>query len=247
MSRKSKDAILRSDRILVGAFAIILAAASAAVGATAAYHPRNNETSAVVVAGAMQPLQGANAAAPRVAVNAASARAENASYDSKADDDSASAPMASRPVFRSATEQMVLEKLLREHRCLSEALYYEARGEGVKGEKAVAEVVFRRLRTGKYGNSICEVVYSGALRSGCQFSFTCNGVMRKAKVPGAWMQAQLLAAKIITSEERLGNTTQGATSFHATTVQPDWSFVLTPTVQIGNHIFYRHHGGERTM
>ena len=77
-----------------------------------------------------------------------------------------------------------MNKLLAEHRCLSEVLYYEARGEGVKGQKAVAEVVFHRMRTGNYGHSICAVVYEGADQPGCQFSFTCNGdLTRRARRP----------------------------------------------------------------
>ena len=56
---------------------------------------------------------------------------------------------------------MVLARLLAEHRCLSEVMYYEARGEGEDGQKAVAEVVFHRMNTGNYGHSICAVVYEG--------------------------------------------------------------------------------------
>jgi len=59
--------------------------------------------------------------------------------------------------------------VLAEHRCLTEALYYEARSEGARGEKAVAEVVFHRLNSGKYGDSICAVVHGGADRKVCQF------------------------------------------------------------------------------
>src|SRR3984957_12510959 len=60
-------------------------------------------------------------------------------------------------------------ELLAEHRCLSEVLYYEARGEGRQGQQAIAEVVFHRMNTGNYGHSICAVVYDGAGHSGCQF------------------------------------------------------------------------------
>ena len=57
-----------------------------------------------------------------------------------------------------------MTRLLAEHRCLSEALYYEARGEGRQGQQAVAEVVFHRMNNGNYGHSICAVVYEGAGR-----------------------------------------------------------------------------------
>ena len=81
-----------------------------------------------------------------------------------------------------------MTQLLAEHRCLSEVLYYEARGEGDQGQKAVAEVVFHRMNTGNYGHSICAVVYEGAGHPGCQFSFTCNGDLtrpQETRAPGS--------------------------------------------------------------
>lgn len=234
MTKKSKDALRRSDKILVGALAMVLAAVSAAVGATAAYRPgTDNVRAASPVVPVTLALQNANIdqvrAAMPVVANTASADAQN----------------AARPVLASAAERTVLDKLLHEHRCLSEAMYFEARGEGERGQKAVAEVIFHRLRTGNYGHSICAVVYEGAYRPGCQFSFTCNGMVSQKKVASVWMQSQLLAAKILTNEEHLNDITGGATSYHAISVQPDWAGYLTRTVQIGNHVFYKH--GSRAM
>lgn len=234
MTKKSKDALRRSDKILVGALAMVLAAVSAAVGATAAYRPGTDSSRpASVAAPVTMSLQNANADQVRAAMpamaNAAPAETQG----------------GARPTVASAIERTVLDKLLREHRCLSEAMYYEARGEGERGQKAVAEVIFHRLRKGNYGHSICAVVYEGAYRPGCQFSFTCNGITSQKKVPSAWMQSQLLAAKILTNEEHLNDVTGGATSYHAISVQPDWSGYLTRTVQIGNHVFYKH--GARAM
>ncbi|MEI9888233.1 MAG: hypothetical protein WDN08_17400 [Rhizomicrobium sp.] len=59
--------------------------------------------------------------------------------------------------LRGAATNAVLARLLAEHKCLSEVMYYEARGEGEEGQKAVAEVVFHRMNTGNYGHSICAV------------------------------------------------------------------------------------------
>ena len=131
------------------------------------------------------------------------------------------------------------ETVLAEHRCLTEALYYEARSEGERGEKAVAEVVFHRLNSGKYGDTICAVVHDGADRKVCQFSFTCNGDMDRPREVVAWNQAEELAARIFTGEVRLRNLTGGATSYHAVYVKPYWAPSLKRTAQIGNHIFYR--------
>lgn len=131
------------------------------------------------------------------------------------------------------------EMVLAEHRCLTEALYYEARSEGASGEKAVAEVVFHRLNSGRYGDSVCAVVHEGADGKVCQFSFVCNGDMNRPREIVAWNQAEELAAQIFTGEVRLRNMTAGATSYHANYVKPYWAPTLKRTAQIGKHIFYR--------
>ena len=146
--------------------------------------------------------------------------------------------VASAPALPSVQEMM-----LREHRCLSEALYYEARGEGERGEKAVAEVVFHRINSGNYGNSICAVVYEGASHKVCQFSFTCNGDLNRPREEAAWQEAEQLAAQILTGEVQLRNATGGAISYHAIWVKPYWAPTLERTARIGKHIFYR---GART-
>jgi spore germination cell wall hydrolase CwlJ-like protein len=138
-----------------------------------------------------------------------------------------------------SAQDMVLTGLIAEHRCLAEALYYEARGEGSRGEKAVAEVVFHRMEAGNFGNSICAVVYEGAGHHGCQFSFTCNGELKRPREEAAWQKSEELAAQILTGEERLRNMTGGATHYHAVWMRPFWAPTLKKTGQIGGHIFYR--------
>jgi spore germination cell wall hydrolase CwlJ-like protein len=196
MSKKTNDAISRSDRVLVAAMAIILATASAAIGASLTYHPSTDKV--VAIKPAMLVVE-----APKPAADT------------------------------------VMSQLLAEHKCLSEVLYYEARGEGAGGQKAIAEVVFHRMNRGAYGHSICAVVYEGSKRAGCQFSFTCNGDMKRAKQPGAWHQAEMLAAQILTGQVALKNATGGALNYHAASVAPDWAETMDKTTQIGNHIFYR--------
>ena len=129
--------------------------------------------------------------------------------------------------------------LLAEHQCLSEAIYYEARGEGPGGEQAVAEVVLRRLGKGRFGHSICAVVYEGAGHPGCQFSFTCDNSMHHVREAQAWQDAEQLAARILIGAVTLGNATGGAINYHAVSVNPYWAPTLKKTTQIGNHIFYR--------
>jgi spore germination cell wall hydrolase CwlJ-like protein len=88
------------------------------------------------------------------------------------------------------------------------------------------------------------VVYEGADGKVCQFSFACNGDMKRPREIVAWNQAEELAAQIFTGEVRLRNLTGGATSYHAAYVNPYWAPTLKRTAQIGKHIFYR--GPART-
>ena len=119
-------------------------------------------------------------------------------------------------------------------------MYYEARGEGVTGQMAVAEVVFHRMRSRNYPSTICGVVFEGAQeKRACQFSFVCNGDMDRTKNRHAWAASRLLAAKIMTGAVPLGDITDDATSYHAVSVDPVWAGHLITTVQIGNHMFYR--------
>lgn len=207
MTTKTKDALSRSDRVLVGALAIVLATASAAIGASLNARPHTEQFRVIAVE------------KPVVKVVQAPAIPESIS-------------------IRGAATNVVLARLLQEHECLSEVMYYEARGEGEDGQKAVAEVVFHRMNTGNYGHSICAVVYEGVAAGACQFSFACDGSRQAHREPGPWREAQALAARIMANEEQLENSTGGAVAFHTSAVQPDWSGYVR-TVQIGNHIFYR--------
>jgi spore germination cell wall hydrolase CwlJ-like protein len=152
-------------------------------------------------------------------------------------------PPAPDEIFvKSASTDVVRTPLLAEHRCLAEVMYFEARGEGEKGERAVAEVVFHRIASGGHGRSICAVVYQGVSRAGCQFTFACDGSRSEAKSEEAWRQAEALAGRILTGKQGMNDETGGATSYHAVSVQPYWAEEMIRTAQIGNHIFYRSPG-----
>jgi len=142
-----------------------------------------------------------------------------------------------QPILRSLRIDVALANLASETNCLAEAIYYEARGEGVAGEKAIAEVVVRRTHRSGYPHSICGVVHQGT-GGACQFSFVCNGMLDQPRTPGEWSRAVRLATRILTGALPLTDVTNGAIAFHATGVEPDWPG-LVRTVQIGNHVFYR--------
>jgi spore germination cell wall hydrolase CwlJ-like protein len=133
-------------------------------------------------------------------------------------------------------------QLASEGGCLAEAMYYEARGEGLAGQKAVAEVVLRRTHNRNYARTLCGVVYEGVQegrKTGCQFSFACDGSLDRKLEGEAWDQARLLAEKIMSGAVVLGDMTGHAIAYHSIGVSPPWKDNMLRTVQIGNHIFYR--------
>jgi spore germination cell wall hydrolase CwlJ-like protein len=126
----------------------------------------------------------------------------------------------------------------RQQACLSQAIYYEARGETQQGQTAVAEVILNRVRSRAYPNSICGVVYQGSHRStGCQFTFTCDGSLNRRARGRAWDRSQRIATAVMLGYSR--PMTQNATHYHTTAVNPVWSSGLVETTQIGVHKFYR--------
>lgn len=126
----------------------------------------------------------------------------------------------------------------REVECLTQAVYYEARGEGRDGMRAVAQVVLNRVRHPAFPKSICGVVFQGAgRRTGCQFSFTCDGSMRGPVNRAAWNRAHQVATAALSGQVHAGVGT--ATHFHTTAVSPVWSGSLVRVTQVGDHVFYR--------
>lgn len=136
--------------------------------------------------------------------------------------------------------------LTRAHRaaeaeCLTEVMYYEARGEGVQGQKAVAEVVLQRTKSRDYPQTVCGVVYEGAHagRHDCQFSFACDGTLRRPRDRAAWARVRVLAEKIMTADVKLSGITHNATAYHTIDVAPAWAEGMIKTAEIGNHVFYK--------
>lgn len=120
--------------------------------------------------------------------------------------------------------------------CLSEALYFESRGEGTKGQTAVAEVILNRVDSAKFPNTVCGVVRQSN-RRGCQFSYVCDGLSKKIREPRAYARVQAVARRMLAGEAR--DLTSGATYFHTPAVRPSWSHRFVRTARIGRHIFYR--------
>lgn len=125
--------------------------------------------------------------------------------------------------------------------CLTQAIYFEARGEPLEGQLAVAQVVLNRYASPRYPKSICGVVYEhhpGASSFACQFSFSCDKWPDVVWNRDAWAIAKTIA--FLANSRRLPDTTGGhATHYHTTWVSPNWSDDIEFTRTLGNHIFYR--------
>lgn len=125
--------------------------------------------------------------------------------------------------------------------CLTQAVYYEAAWESRPGQEAVAQVVLNRVRHPVFPKSVCGVVYQGSeRRTGCQFSFTCDGSLKRVPNPQAWLRARDVAARALNGYVMEG--VGGATHYHADYVFPYWGPSLTKLTQLGAHIFYRFPG-----
>ena len=128
----------------------------------------------------------------------------------------------------------------RDMECLSQAVYYEARGESAAGQAAVAQVVLNRVRHPAFPKSVCAVVFQGARTASCQFSFACDGASHHPIEGAAWRRAEQVAAKAMGGSvmAEVGN----ATHFHVAGLSTDWGPHLMKVAQIGSHIFYRFGG-----
>ncbi|TPL73414.1 cell wall hydrolase [Mesorhizobium sp. B2-3-15] len=130
-----------------------------------------------------------------------------------------------------------------EQKCLANGIYFEARGEAVRGQAAVAQVILNRVRNPAYPNSICGVVYQNdSWFNRCQFSFACDGRKKRIDNPVAYKTAQdvgmaVTAGKIFIPE--VGSSTH----YYANYVHPGWARTMQKMTKIGLHIFYRTYGG----
>lgn len=120
--------------------------------------------------------------------------------------------------------------------CLKTALYFEARGESLKGQFAVAEVILNRVDSAAYPNSVCGVVGQGS-RGSCQFSYHCDGQGEAMHERGAADLAGRIARVMLDGAPR--GLTSGATYFHSRAVRPNWANKFPRTASIGAHLFYR--------
>ncbi|WP_165356313.1 cell wall hydrolase [Sphingosinicella sp. BN140058] len=131
---------------------------------------------------------------------------------------------------------------LRALECLTAAVYYEAATEPVDGQRAVAQVVLNRVRHPAYPRTVCGVVFQGSERAtGCQFTFTCDGAIRRTPMAVLWARARKVAEEALAG--KVYAPVGWATHYHTNWVVPYWSSSLTKLANVGTHIFYRWEGG----
>ena len=120
--------------------------------------------------------------------------------------------------------------------CLKTAIYHEARGETIKGQFAVAEVILNRVDSPLYPKTVCKVVNQRGGGS-CQFSFVCQGKGDRMGEKLAAERAGKIARLMLDGGSR--RVTGGATHFHTRHVNPNWARKFPRTAVIGDHYFYR--------
>ncbi|MBY5784116.1 cell wall hydrolase [Rhizobium leguminosarum] len=130
-----------------------------------------------------------------------------------------------------------------EQQCLASGIYFEARGESVKGQAAVAQVILNRVRNPSYPKTICGVVYQNEdWRNRCQFSFACDSIKDRVNSEYHWRVARDVAMAVTSGKIWLPQV-GSATHYHAVYVRPRWAKTMEKVGRIGLHVFYRTHGG----
>ncbi len=124
--------------------------------------------------------------------------------------------------------------------CLKQAIYFEARGESLEGQIAVAEVILNRVDSPLYPRTVCGVVKQRG-GGGCQFSYVCNGATKMREKHAADLAGRIARAMLDGAPRVL---TDGATHFHTRGVKPSWSKRFARTAAIGAHLFYRQPGSR---
>jgi spore germination cell wall hydrolase CwlJ-like protein len=124
-------------------------------------------------------------------------------------------------------------------KCLAEAVYFEARGEAVRGQIAVAQVVLNRAFSGKYPTTVCGVVYQNRHRHfACQFTFACDNNPDVIREPDMWDRARKIAKAMLDGRLWLPEVDK-STHYHAYWVHPSWVSEMKKTYKFGVHTFYR--------
>ena len=120
---------------------------------------------------------------------------------------------------------------------MTEAIYFEARGESIKGQFAVAEVILNRADSSSFPATVCGVITQGGeRRHACQFSYNCDGREEYIEELDAYDRIGKIARLMLDGAPR--TITKGATYYHARSVNPRWARHFFKTASVGSHYFY---------
>jgi spore germination cell wall hydrolase CwlJ-like protein len=142
---------------------------------------------------------------------------------------------------KSPAERLKLSGKAREksEKCLANAVYFEARGEPIRGQIAVAQVVMNRVFSPFYPKTVCDVVYQNANRhNACQFTFACDGIPDIVTEPDAWARAKRIARDMLDGKLWMPEVAK-STHYHAYWVRPSWVHEMKKMYKLGVHTFYR--------
>jgi hypothetical protein len=142
---------------------------------------------------------------------------------------------------KSPAERLALDDKSRakSEKCLAEAIYFESRGEAVRGQMAVAQVVMNRVFSGKYPDTVCGVVYQNKYRHlACQFTFACDNNPDVIREPEMWERAKKIAKATLDGQIWLPEVGK-STHYHAYWVRPSWVAEMKKMYRFGVHTFYR--------
>jgi len=139
---------------------------------------------------------------------------------------------------------VVFAQDLSEEYCLAETIYFEARNQDLQGQIAVGLVAMNRVKSSKFPNTLCGVTRQAKrddngniIKYKCQFSYYCDGLKEHVAEKEAWSTAKIVAETVI--EQGHKDFTDGALYYHTTSIVPYWSSAYHPTLELGDHIFYR--------
>lgn len=142
---------------------------------------------------------------------------------------------------KSPAERLALNEKSRakSEKCLAEAVYFESRGEAVRGQIAVAQVVMNRVFSGKYPDTVCGVVYQNKYRHlACQFTFACDNIPDVIREPEMWERAKKISKAMLDGQIWLPEVGK-STHYHAYWVRPSWVAEMKKMYKFGVHTFYR--------
>lgn len=124
--------------------------------------------------------------------------------------------------------------------CLASAMWYEA-GADSRGRRAVGQVVLNRVRHPSFPATVCGVVFQGAeRRTGCQFTFTCDGAMTRRPSERAFAEARAEAFALLSGQ--VDGEVGLATHYHTDWAHPAWSAKLAKIARVDTHLFFRWNG-----